>query len=59
MIPLKEWCKKRHIGLTTAYSLLKAGQLKAVKLGRLTYITDEADDDFIKNLKPYSKEIAA
>lgn len=53
MTPLRKWCEKRQIGITTAYQLLKDGKLKAVKLGRRTYITDTEDQRFIDSLPSY------
>lgn len=58
MTPIKEWCQKRKIGTTFAYDLLKQQKLRAVKLGRKTYITDEEDQRFISALPAYKAERA-
>jgi excisionase family DNA binding protein len=50
LITLRDWCKMMSIGMTTAYKLMKAGQLNAVKIGKLTMITREETQRFISNL---------
>jgi hypothetical protein len=58
MTPIREWCKKRKVGTTTAYQLLKDKKLRAVKLGNRTFITDEEDERFIKSLPAYEPQYA-
>ncbi len=54
MTPIKKWAEKRGLGITKTYALLKEGTLKAVKLGKKTYITDEEDNRFIASLPAYT-----
>ncbi len=54
MTPFKSWCRKHGIGVTKGYELLKKGNLKAIKLGRRTFITDEEDSRFIQSLPAYT-----
>ncbi len=51
--PFREWCKKRNFGPTYGYKLLNSGAIKAVKIGRLTYITDEEDQRWLDSLPKY------
>ena len=58
MTPLKNWANKNHLGMTTVYRMLKRGQLQAVKVGKLTFITDEADKAFKESLPEYKPQSA-
>ena len=48
-----EFSKITNICRTRVYELINTGQLKAKKLGKRTFITQEALDEFIENLPPY------
>jgi len=49
---LSDWASFRGVGRDYAYSLIKSGQLKALKLGRLTWVSPEADAALISSLPP-------
>jgi len=54
MRPFRKWCSDNHFSPTTGYKILKEGNITAVKVGRLTFITDEADAQWKKTLPAYS-----
>ena len=45
-----KWRKENDISNTTGYRLVKAGELKIVKIGRRTYITKTERERFVKSL---------
>ena len=59
MTPFKEWCRKNCIGITTGYKMLNRGEITAVKVGKLTFITDEADNEWRNNLPKYETSNSA
>ncbi len=52
----RKWCDDNHFGPTTGYKKLKSGEIKALKVGKLTYITDEEDVRWKKNLPAYNAQ---
>jgi hypothetical protein len=49
-IPFRSWCALHGISPATAYRLASAGDLKLVKLGRLTFIRREDSEQFFARL---------
>jgi Helix-turn-helix domain len=47
---ISELCAIGNFGRTSAYSAIKTGALRAVKLGRRTVVLDEDLRAFLKNL---------
>lgn len=50
---LKQWAHDNGFGLTTAYKKINSGEIRARKVGRLTYVTDEADAEWKASLPDY------
>jgi excisionase family DNA binding protein len=44
------FCERYDVGRTCAYEEIKAGRLKALKVGRRTLITEESAEAWLKNL---------
>lgn len=51
----KDWCRDNGVGVTTGYKMLNEGKIEAVKVGKLTYITDEAHQKWLKSLPKYKE----
>lgn len=47
MISLDDLCEMLTIGKNTAYSLLKSGQIKAFKIGRIWKIPRESVSEYV------------
>lgn len=47
MITIDELCEMLTIGRNTAYSLLKTGEIKAFKIGRIWKIPREAVSEYV------------
>jgi excisionase family DNA binding protein len=47
---IKDFCDQYGIGRTTAYEEIKAGRLKAVKVGRRTLVPVESGQDWLQAL---------
>jgi hypothetical protein len=47
---ISDLCAAGNFGRTTAYSVIKTGALRAVKIGRRTIVLDEDFRDFLRNL---------
>lgn len=45
--------QKLGIGVTKIYELINQGKIKSKKIGRRTFISDEAIQEFIENLDDY------
>jgi predicted site-specific integrase-resolvase len=56
MTPLKKWCEQNHISITNAYRLMNKGVLTANKIGRLTFLSDDADRAFRESLPKYKPQ---
>ncbi len=56
MTPIKEWAERYRLGLTTVYRMLNRGDLTAVKIGKLTFINDDADRAFRESLPKYQPQ---
>ncbi len=56
MMPFRDWLKENGIGVTTGYKLAKENKLRPVKVNKLTMITREESERFIKSLQPYKSE---
>jgi hypothetical protein len=54
MRPLIERLRGAGIGITSGYKHINAGALRVIKIGRRSYVTDEAWADFIRNLPSYT-----
>jgi excisionase family DNA binding protein len=46
LFSVNEFCQRKGIGRTFFYRELKAGRIKAVKIGKLTKVTAEADEAY-------------
>lgn len=53
MLKINEFCAQKKCSRTKAYQEMKAGRLKAVKLGRATRIPQHEADAWEKALQPY------
>ena len=49
----KEFCARNRTSVTTFYQLLKEGRLKAIKRGRLTFVTPEEEERYRASLPAY------
>lgn len=49
----RQWCKDNGFGVTTGYKKLKSGEISAIKIGALTYITEAEDERWKKSLPSY------
>jgi excisionase family DNA binding protein len=49
-LSIEEFCSRYGIGRTTVYSEIKAGRLKAVKVGRRTLVPDHAGEAWLRSL---------
>jgi excisionase family DNA binding protein len=49
---IAEVCSVGNFGRTTAYAAIKAGTLRAVKVGRRTIVLAKDLDEFLQNLPP-------
>ena len=56
---LKTFCERNGIGLTTAYAEIKAGRLRAHKVGTRTIIFDESEDEWRASLPAMGSSAAA
>lgn len=57
LIPFREWCKNNGFGLTTGYKLLNSGEVKAVKVGKLTFVTQEENKRWASQLPAYKTKM--
>ena len=46
LFSVAEFCQRKGFGRTHFYKELKAGRIKAVKIGKLTKISAEADEQY-------------
>ncbi len=53
----RQWCEDNGFGYTTGYKKINSGEIQAIKVGNLTYITDEADACWKANLPTYKAAI--
>ena len=53
----KEFCARNNISNTTLYKEIKQGRLVALKVGRRTIITEEAEKNWLASL-PKVREVA-
>jgi hypothetical protein len=44
--PLRAWCAANGIPTTAAYTEIKEGRLKTLKIGRRRYISDKASREY-------------
>ena len=49
-LSINETLSQLRIGRTTLYSLIRSGQIEAVKLGRRTLVSAQSANDFLRNL---------
>ena len=49
----KKWCEDNGFGYTNGYKIINSGAIKAMKVGALTYITDEEDARWKANLPAF------
>lgn len=50
---IAEFCRRNSVGRSFAYDQIAAGRLKAVKAGRITLITAEAERDWLEALPAF------
>lgn len=53
LLNITEACEKLRIGRTRLYQILNTGQIKAVRMGKRTFIPAVAIDEFINGLQPF------
>lgn len=53
LLTIPEFCEVTSLGRTYVYKLLKLGELKAVKIGRRTFIRREDAQTWISSLSFY------
>ncbi len=58
MRSFRKWCDDNDFGYTTGYKKINSGEVKAVKVGKLTYITDEEDARWRQSLPAYKAKNA-
>ena len=58
LTPFREWCRSNGIGLTNGYRLANSGQIKIVKLGKLSMVTRAEAERFANSLPAYKAETA-
>lgn len=46
MSSIATFCQRNQLGRTTVYAEIAAGRLRALKIGRLTRITDQAEAEW-------------
>ena len=56
LLSIPEACEKLRIGRTRLYQILNAGQIKALRMGKRTFIPAAAVDEFINGLQPFKAE---
>ena len=56
---IEDFCDRYGIGRTQAYEEVKAGRLKAKKVGRRTIVPDEAGQEWLASLPSAATEKAA
>ena len=49
---IKQLCERHNFSEVTAWRLIKSGELRAVKIGRLTRILHEDEQDFLASRRP-------
>lgn len=54
MRPLLDRLRENRIGVTSGYKHINDGKLKVIKIGKRTYVTDEAWAEFIRGLPAYT-----
>ena len=54
LLTIPEACAMIRIGRTKFYQLLNAGEIKAVKIGKKTLISEIAIQEWIEELPPYN-----
>lgn len=54
LIPFREFCRNNGFGVTTGYKILKSGDLKAIKIGKLTFIQIDEAERWAKSLPSYT-----
>lgn len=52
----RKWCEDNGFGYTTGYKIINSGAIKAIKVGALTYITDEEDTRWKASLPSFEPE---
>jgi excisionase family DNA binding protein len=52
-LTIAETCERLKIGRTRLYALLNAGEIPAIKIGRLTRIREEDVAAYAERLDPY------
>ncbi len=55
LLSVPEACEKLRIGRTRLYQILNAGQIKAVRMGKRTFIPAAAIEEFINGLESFTK----
>jgi excisionase family DNA binding protein len=58
LLTIPGFCQRYGVSRSTAYRLLSTGELKAVKVGRLTRIRDEDAARWVANLAAYGSSAA-
>ena len=53
---IAEFCKRWNVGKTFTYKEIGAGRLRLTKIGKLSRITSEAEDDWQRQLVKESPE---
>ena len=48
LITIDDFCERLMIGRTTAYRLLRSGEIKAFKIGKIWKISNASVDSYIK-----------
>ena len=53
LLTIKDFCEATNLGRTHVYHLLKRGEIKAIKIGRRTFIRREDIQTWISGLAAY------
>jgi excisionase family DNA binding protein len=53
-IPIRDFCRRFHVGRTKAYELIASGAIEAVKVGRRTLIVEASAIHWAASLPTYT-----
>jgi excisionase family DNA binding protein len=58
LLSIPQFCQQYQISRSTAYRILSTGELRAVKVGRLTRISDQDAERWASSLAAYGSKVA-
>lgn len=57
LLSVRDFCKTAGIGRTKVYELLGKGDIKAVKIGRRTFLRRADVMEWVEGLRPYERHV--